>query len=47
MLRIGFAIFPGYSVMNFSALAVFEVANRSMTCDYYPKQAAQFGRLPG
>src|SRR5882672_6717080 len=27
MLRIGFVMFPGYSVMNFSALAVFEVAN--------------------
>src|SRR5260370_28955156 len=27
MLRIGFVMFPGYSVMNFSALAVCEVAN--------------------
>jgi transcriptional regulator GlxA family with amidase domain len=38
MLRIGFAIFPGYSVMNFSALAVFEVANTMAVKPVYDLQ---------
>lgn len=35
MLRIGFIIFPGFGVMSFSAMSVFETANTEMGEQYY------------
>ena len=47
MQRIGFVLSPGFQVMSFAALTVFEFANKEMSGSVYdvrllPRPAASF-----